>query len=129
MTPFGLRKRIKGIFGGGERDAAVKHAIVFVYPNGDEKTVEAEDRYTMVMASQLATPIDTKCPDGHCGECVVDVLAGGGLNTPLAAENKAFEHGQGRPEKPNERLACHARIVGSGARIGVRKVWTMEDNL
>lgn len=129
MSRFGLRKRLKAALGGpGDRGADPVHRITLVLPDGGEHAVGAEDRYTLVMASQtLDTPIATGCPDGHCGECVVDVLAGAEALAPASvAEREAYEKGQRRAATDRERLACHARVVGSGAKVKVRRVWTME---
>jgi hypothetical protein len=50
------------------------------------------------------------------------------LSSPTEAEQKAFLHGMGRAPDAVERLACHARVIGSGARVRVRKVWTLADH-
>lgn len=128
MTPFGLRKRLKGALGLGGREASTSRRVTFVLPDGQEQGVEAEDRYTLVMASQtLATPIATECPDGHCGGCAVEIAAGvDALSKATTAEVEAYTKGQKRAPTPSDRLACHARVVGDGARVKVRRVWTMD---
>lgn len=129
MTPFGLRKRLKSALGlGGRSERVAAHKVTFVFPTGAEQVAEAEDRYTLVMASQsLETPIATECPDGQCGGCAIDVLGGSDALAPAkVAEVEAFTKGQKRAPGPADRLACHARVVGDGARIGVKRVWTLE---
>ena len=123
MTPWGIRKRIRAVLGKGDPSAADPRVeLKLVLPDGREASVQCESGYTLVMASQsLETPIATNCPDGHCGHCAVEVLDATGLKEPSAAEAKILqEKGSGM------RLACHAKVVGSGARVKVRNVWTMD---
>ena len=72
MSRFGIRKKLKGLVDGdrGKRQI-VTHSITFVLPDGAEKVLEAEDRYNVLMASEmLPSPISTgrraggPCPDG-----------------------------------------------------------------
>lgn len=124
MTPWGIRNRIKGALGLGKAAKSEEVSLRLRLPDGAEHEVRCEPGYTLTMASQtLETPIATGCPDGGCGNCAVDVLDPTGLKEPSAAERKLLEekkHGAG------VRLACHARVQGSGARVGVRTVWRME---
>lgn len=127
MTPWGIRKKIKGILGGGGgASTSDEVTATLVLPNGREAEVRGEPRYTLVMASQtLETPIATGCPDGTCGNCNVTVLEGGEhLSTPLAAEQKILDDKW--KHKPGTRLACHARLQTSGAKVKVHNVWTMD---
>lgn len=128
MTPWGIRNRIKGLVGAGGAARTAQDeslSLHIVLPTGKEHEVKAEPRYTIVMASQtLETPIATGCPDGGCGGCTVDVLDGTGLAPPTAAEKKLLD--EKWKEKPTFRLACHARITGSGARVKALSVWTMD---
>jgi|GEM_PF-125913 ferredoxin len=139
MTPFGIRKRIKTALGiGPVARSIVAFPITFILPDGSERRVEAEERYSLLMASQaLPSPISTgrraggTCPDGGCGLCRVEVLDQTGL-TPMAELERntmdAFVRGDphegrerspGPPATPLSRLGCHARIVGPGARVKV----------
>ena len=121
-----MRRRLKEWLGGRSEEPV--YAVRFVLPGGEEHETQAEERYTLVMASQtLETPIATGCPDGTCGGCVVDVLSAEGLAPAGAAEVAAFRSGNGRDPTAEERLACHARVVGPGVRVRVRKVWTLQD--
>ena len=131
MSRFGIRRRLKRALGRGRSDDE-RLSVRLRLPDGSEREVEAEPRYTLVMASQtLRTPIDTACPDGHCGLCVVDVLEAppGSLSEVSDAERSAYREGHSAELPDSERLACHARVEGSGAFIGVRRVWTLESNL
>jgi ferredoxin len=127
MTPWGIRKKIKSLVGGGGASAQDEQlSLAIVLPNGKEHTVQAEPRYTLVMASQtLETPIATGCPDGGCGGCAVEVLDPSGIAQPSAAEQTLLD--EKWREKPNVRLACHARVVGSGGRIKALSVWSMDN--
>ncbi|MDP2312253.1 MAG: 2Fe-2S iron-sulfur cluster-binding protein [Pseudomonadota bacterium] len=127
MTPWGIRNRLKGLVGGSTAASKREESLTLhiVLPTGKEYEVKAEPRYTIVMASQtLETPIATGCPDGGCGGCTVEVLDGTGLAPPTAAEQKLLD--EKWKGKPNFRLACHARITGSGARVKAMSVWTMD---
>lgn len=128
MTPWGIRKRIKSLVsGGGGRGPAEdeQHTLTIILPDGKEAQVKAESRYTIVMASQtLETPIATNCPDGGCAGCAVDVLDPAGLAPPTAAEQKLLD--EKWKNNPTYRLACHARITGSGAKVKAMSVWSMD---
>lgn len=128
MTPWGIRNKIKGILGrgGGAAREDDQVGVTLVLPDGTEHDVRCESRYTLVMASQaIETPIATGCPDGSCGNCNVDVLEGGDhLSPPTPAEQKILA--EKWKHRPATRLACHARVVGTGARVKVHNVWTMQ---
>ncbi|MFH1466012.1 MAG: 2Fe-2S iron-sulfur cluster-binding protein [Pseudomonadota bacterium] len=131
MSRFHLRQRLRSRVQGLMRPKRDEHpaiTLVLVLPDGSEHRVEAEPGYTLVMASQiLETPIHAHCPDGHCGLCQVDVLAGAeALRPPSEAEVKILEEQLGPDRDTNVRLACHAKVERSGARIGVRQVWSLE---
>ena len=129
MTPWGIRKRIKSLVGGagaGGNSRDPEYTLRIVLPNGSEHEVKAEPRYTLVMASQtLETPIATGCPDGACGGCTVEVLDPAGIGQPSAAEKTLLD--EKWKDKPNYRLACHARVVGDGGRIKALSVWSMDN--
>ncbi len=120
MTPWNIRSKIKSALGRKEPQRDETFRLTLVLPDGSAHEVSAEARYTLVMASQsLETPIATGCPDGGCG---VDVLDERGLAPPTDAEAKLLRE----KGKPGQRLACHARILGSGARVKVYSTWSME---
>jgi ferredoxin len=131
LTPFGLRKRLREALGtGAARASDHSFEVELVMPDASVRRVRAEPRYTLVMASQtLETPIATACPDGACGLCAVEVQAGAdSLAPPTAAERDAWKRGTGRELEAPSRLACHARVVGPGARVRVTKVWKIDDH-
>ena len=125
MTPWGIRKKIKAaLVGSSGPTATEKLSLTMTLPSGRSHTIDCEPGYTLAMASQiLETPIATSCPDGGCGGCVVDVVEGTGLRAATAAEQKLLDE---KKYGPNTRLACHAKVDGSGASIRVRTVWTMD---
>ncbi len=130
MSRFGIRKRIKKALGrGGAADPKDESFdITLILPDGSEHTLRTEPHYTLVMASQtLDTPIHTFCPDGHCGKCQVDVLAGhDALRPPLDAEKDLLDEVLGKDRDPSVRLACHARVMGPGVKVRVRHTWNID---
>ena len=119
MSRFGIRKRLKGLVGKGDEPNIVRHQVTFLLPDGNEHVVQAEERYTLAMASQfLPSPIATACPDGQCGQCVVQVLDATGIAPPSDAERAVMDKWHKEPD-PQRRLACHARVDGSGAKVRV----------
>lgn len=139
MTPFGIRKRLKSALGmTPSRAEIVRYPVTYVLPDGSEQVVHAEERYSLLMASEaLPAPISTgrraggTCPDGGCAQCRVIILDGTGLSPITDAERRSMEalasgepH-EGRERKPgpavtpDARLGCYARVVGPGARVKV----------
>ncbi len=138
MSRFGLRKRLRGLVGGRGRPDIIRHPVTFILPDGREQVVETEEHYTLLMTSQmLPAPIGTgrragsPCPDGACGFCRVEALDPTGLSPRSDTEVAAMEaHARGEPHEgrprepgatpgPKTRLACHARVLGPGARVKV----------
>ena len=130
MSRFGLRKKFRGLISKPEQPITRSFNLELTLPEGEVHTVTAEPKYTLVMASQsLETPIEVGCPDGNCGGCAVDVTCGDGISGPTEREMALLlEHHEGS-DPSHVRLACHARVIGDGARVTVRKVWSMEDAL
>lgn len=139
MTPFGIRTRIKKSLGmTRSAEATVYHTLTYILPDGKEQVVKAEDRYNILMASQvLPAPISTgrraggPCPDGKCALCRIELVDDTGITPMNEQEKKALadavagtpHEGNARkpakPTTPTTRLACHCRIVGSGAKVKV----------
>ena len=139
MTPFGIRKKLRGLVGLGKPTVdIVRYPVTFILPDGIEKVVDTEERYDLLMTSQwLPAPISTgrragsPCPDGACGFCRVEALDQTGLSPISDSEIEVMdahtrgESHEGRPREaaptrgPNTRLACHCRVIGPGARIQV----------
>jgi ferredoxin len=132
VTPWGLRAKLRGAIGGivggrgGGSGEVETVALRLVLPGGQEHEVRCEPRYTLVMASQtLDTPIATGCPDGQCGGCNVDVLEGSDSLLPASpAEQRLLA--EKHASRANARLACHAKVVASGAKVKVHSVWSID---
>ena len=141
MSRFGLRNKIKKMLGVREKPTISYYAITYVLPDGSEQTVEAEERYSVLMASQsLPSSIGTgrraggQCPDGRCGLCHVEVDNMQGLSIIDDFERKSLadyvagtphegrEREPGKPITENTRLACQVRIIGDGGRVIVPSV-------
>ncbi len=131
MSRFNLRRRLKARFTGqpARADEPTGIELTLVLPDGSEHTVQTEPHYTLVMASQtLDTPIHTHCPDGHCGGCRVRVVRNmDALRPPSEAETALLDEHLGADRDPSVRLACHARLVGTGAKIEVETVWSLAE--
>ena len=147
MTPFGIRKKLKSLLNpDGGRSEIVRHTITLLLPDGVEKVLTTEEHYSILMAADASgITISTgrraggTCPDGHCGLCRLEVLDQTGLSVMKSGEKESLEdHAAGRPHEgrprepgppltPNTRLGCHAKVLGSGARIQVPALFTMED--
>ena len=139
MSRFGLRKRLKSALGLGRPDIQIlRHPITYVLPDGTEQVVQAEEHYSVLMASQaLPSPISTgrraggTCPDGGCAECRVEVIDASGLSPMTDAERASMQAlADGQPHEgrcrepgpaptPTSRLGCYAKIVGPGAKVQV----------
>jgi ferredoxin len=145
MTPWGLRKKLRGMLGGGGASTIVRHPVTFVLPGGAEVRLEVEEHYSLLMASQgLDAPISTgrraggTCPDGGCGLCRVEVLDASGLSPMKPAERASLdamvrgdvhegrERPPGAPLLSGTRLACHTKVVGPGARVQVLALFDYE---
>jgi ferredoxin len=133
MSRFRIRERIKRRLTGQAAAAAeasdAKVELTVLLPDGSEHRIVTEPHYTLVMATQtLDTPIHAHCPDGHCGQCQVEVLGGmDALRPPTEAETTLLDEHLGAERDPRVRLACHTRIIGSGARIRAKTVWSLAE--
>ena len=143
MTPFGIRKKLKAALG-MSRPEIVKYKVTFLLPTGEERTIEAEEHYSLLMAADAnGITISTgrraggTCPDGHCASCRLEVVDARGLSAMKDAERRSLDDAvAGRPHEgrarepappttPNTRLGCHAKIVGDGARVQVQALFEM----
>jgi ferredoxin len=138
VSRFGIRKRIRSMLGSSDRPEIVTYPVTFILPDGTEQTLEVEERYNLLMASQgLPAPISNgrraggPCPDGSCDLCRVEILDPTGLSEMKPFEEKVMmDHTEGKPHEgrprapvpapgPKTRLACHCKIIGPGGRIKV----------
>ena len=138
MSRFGIRKRLLKMLNKRQGPSYITYKVTYLLPDGTEKTIEAEERYSLLMASEaLPSPISTgrraggTCPDGLCALCRVEIEDATGLSPLKEYEKRALDDHvagkphEGRPRKPgppltpNTRLACHTRVVGDGSRVRV----------
>ena len=138
MSRFGIRRKLKGLLGKERRPSYITYTVTYVLPDGTEQVVEAEEKYSLLMASQaLPSPISTgrraggTCPDGLCALCRLEIIDSTGLSSMTEREKEALDDSvagrphEGRPRlpgaplTPNTRLGCHVRIVGDGGRVKV----------
>ena len=143
MSRFGIRKKIRSMMsGGGQRPEIVTCSVTYVLPDGAERVIETEEGYNIAMAADIhEITISTgrraggTCPDGLCALCRVDVIDATGLSPMKPFEQQSMdglaagEPHEGRAREPgpapgpNTRLACHTRIVGSGARVQILELF------
>ena len=142
MSRFGIRKKLKTLVKGDAPPEIVRYPVVFELPDGSEKTLLAEEHYSILMAADAqGMTISTgrraggTCPDGMCGLCRVEVLDASGIKPISTFEQQTIDDftagtpHEGRAREPgpppNEftRLGCHAKIIGPGSRVRVLELF------
>ena len=121
-SPFGLRRRIKRLFGMEDKPAAApepepeKIILHVLGPKGDEQTATTFAGSTILGASgQLRHPIASGCSDSTCGTCHVAILEGAEhLSEPTARERGTLRDG-GHPA--GQRLACRTEILRGTVKV------------
>ena len=133
MTPFGIRKKLKGLLGldhlAGRSSAGPaeipRYTVSFVLPDGNGYQAQAKEGDSLVLTSGRGSdPIASACADGTCGTCRVDVLEGDGQLTPETereVKTKA-EHNIAR----EQRLGCQAGVLGEGVKVRIVNVFGQE---
>ncbi len=123
MTPFGIRKKLKSLLGGGsakgpEPEARPSWDVKILAPDGSEYTVKGKENETLVTVSgRGAYPIMTGCAEGDCGTCKVEVLAGAGSIS--VEQDKETRTKEDNKVEADWRLGCQARLTGPGLSIRV----------
>jgi ferredoxin len=143
MSRFGIRKKLKTLVkGDAPPPEIVRYAVIFELPDGTERTLQAEEHYSILMAADAqGMTISTgrraggTCPDGKCGLCRVEVLDASGVKPISTFEQQTIDDftagtpHEGRNREPgpppNEltRLGCHTKIVGPGTRVRVLELF------
>lgn len=127
MTPFGIRKKIKQLFGwdnGPNPPSAPprpQYPVLFVLPDGKEVEVNAKEGDSLVLtASRSAYPISTGCTDCSCGTCRVEILEGAAsLTQEMSRETETKK----KNDVSNEyRLGCQTAIIGTGVKVRIINV-------
>lgn len=121
-SPFGIRRRLKSLFGMGEKKAPEpepepeKISLVVLGPKGDEQSVTTYAGSTILGASgQLRHPIASGCSDSTCGTCHVVILEGAeNLSEPTAREKGTLKD-SGHPA--GQRLACRTEILKGAVKV------------
>jgi ferredoxin len=123
MTPFGIRKKLKSLLGGGQAvdtGAAERPAweVKITAPDGSAYNVQGKQGETLVTVSgRGAYPIMTGCAEGDCGTCRVEVLAGAGS---VSAEGSREQSTRQTYKVPDGwRLGCQARLEGPGLHLRI----------
>ena len=132
MTPFGIRKRLRAMFGldgvpsNREPEPARRsYQVTFECPDGSEFTTTAKEGDSLVLAAGRGPqPISTGCTDGTCGTCRVDILAGSDALTEVEVHETNTKTEVGVP--PEQRLGCHTGVLGSGVRVRIINVLGVE---
>ena len=132
MTRFGIRKRIKDLFGldgvpASEPEASVRksYSVTFECPDGTEFTTNAKEGDSLVLAAGRGPqPISTGCTDGTCGTCRVDILAGSESLTEIEGHEVKTKADVGVPVE--QRLGCHTGVMGGGVRVRITNVLGVE---
>lgn len=122
-SPFGIRRRIKALFGIQPAKPAAepepepeKISLVVVGPKGDEQNVSTYAGSTILGASgQLRHPIASGCSDSSCGTCHVVILEGAeNLSEPTSREKGTLKDA-GHPA--GQRLACRTEILKGAVKV------------
>ena len=132
MTPFGIRKRLRALFGldgvpssKPEAPARSSYQVTFECPDGSEFTTTAKEGDSLVLAAGRGPqPISTGCTDGTCGTCRVDILAGSDALTEVEEHETRTKADVGVPS--DQRLGCHAGVLGGGVRVRIINILGLE---
>jgi len=120
-SPFGLRRRLKALFGIASAPVAAappppKVSLTVVGPDGVEQSTDASVGATVLSASsRLRRPIASGCSESTCGTCRVEVLEGAGNLGEQTARERATLKENGY--SPDWRLSCRAELVKDAAKV------------
>lgn len=126
MTPFGIRKKLKAMFGFGketapERPQRPKHTVTFELANGTTYQVEGKEGDSLVLVSGRGPyPIATGCADGTCATCKVEILEGDD-NLSQSDEHEEKTKADNSVEG-HLRLGCHSAVLGPGIKVRIINV-------
>jgi ferredoxin len=120
-TPFGIRRRLRRLFGIPlETPAAAVQApapvtLTVVSVKGEETKEAAAESTLLAISGKMKHPIASGCSDSSCGTCRVEVLEGGDNISGSDARERATLKENGYPS--TLRLACRAELVGGSAKV------------
>ena len=124
MTPFGIRKRLKQLFGlePAERSedarppARAKVTLVLVDEKGEEQTYQGGAGDTpLFISGNMAKPIGSGCNDSSCATCRVEILEGHENVSPQGSEE--LETLAANAYDENLRLACRMEILQGSVKV------------
>ncbi len=120
-TPFGIRRRLKRLFGipldgaGAAAAEAPKVSLTVVSPKGEQATESVPESTLLAISGRMKHPISSGCSDSSCGTCRVEVLEGAENLTAQDARERGTLKDNGFPT--TLRLACRAELVGGAAKV------------
>lgn len=119
-TPFGIRRRLKALFGIDTKAAVAeeipKVQLTLVGPDGAEQSTEAFVGSTIVSAgTRFKRPLATGCSEANCGTCRVEVLEGADNLTEQTARERATLKENNFPT--TYRLACRTELVKGAVKV------------
>lgn len=120
-TPFGIRRRVKRLFGIPLDSAPVADAapppvaLTVVGPKGEASVEGPPESTLLALSGKLRHPIASGCSDSSCGTCRVEVLEGAENLSPSEARERATLKENGHPT--TLRLACRAELMSGAARV------------
>ncbi len=120
-TPFGIRRRLKRLFGiplDGASAAAPSEArvtLTVVSPKGEQTDESIAGSTLLAISGRMKHPIASGCSDSSCGTCRVEVLEGAANLTDQEARERGALKENGYPT--TLRLACRAELVSGSARV------------
>lgn len=127
-SPFGIRRRMKAMFGFGDKAEAAAStrpscAFVLVGPGDREQDTRANVGQSLLLASgNLQVPIASGCSDSTCSTCRIEVLEGDGLLSERSDHEAATLRANDRPG--HLRLACATTV--KAAEPGMIRVRAFE---
>jgi ferredoxin len=120
-SPFGIRRRLKALFGMGEKAAPVREevpkvSLTVVGPDGAEQSCQTDVGNSVVSASnRMKRPIATGCSDSTCGTCRIEVLEGADNVVEQSARERATLKDNGYPA--TLRLGCRTELVKGSVKV------------
>ena len=126
MTRFGIRKKLRRMFGSNTTQAEPTVSrpvfeVAFECPDGSSYVASAKEGDSLVLtAGRGIQPISSACTDGTCGTCRVDVLDGTEALTVASEHEEKTKADVGIPNQ--QRLGCHTGVIGPGVRVRITNV-------
>ena len=122
-SPFGIRRRLKRLFGMDTKSAAKEAApepekitLAVTGPKGEEQSATTWAGTTILgVSGQFSRPIASGCSDSTCGTCHVEILEGADhLSEPTARERATLKDAG---HTAAHRLACRTEILQGSVKV------------